>query len=132
MFVFENGKGVRVPASQYETKSNRKKLIKIYSDASPIVGVFYEKEKEPYEIMLISSVDRAIVLKTSLIPAKATKTSGGVTLMTLKKGQKLTRALSNFESVFENAKGYRKLKIPATGQLLAEKDIRKQQITIDS
>ncbi len=132
VFVFENGKGVRVPASQYETKSNRKKLIKVYSDASPIVGVFYEKEKEPYEIMLVSSVDRAIVLKTSLIPAKATKTSGGVTLMTLKKGQKLTRALSNFESIYENTKGYRKLKIPASGQLLAEKDIRKQQITIDT
>ena len=131
VFIFENGKGVRVPVSNYETKGNRKKLVKAYSDLSPICGVFYEKEKEPFEIMLVSNADRAIILKTSLIPVKATKTAAGVTLMTLKKGQKLVRALSDFESVYENAKGYRKLKIPASGQLLAEKDIRKQQLSID-
>ena len=130
VFIFENGKGVRVPVSNYETKGNRKKLVKAYSDLSPICGVFYEKEKEPFEIMLVSNVDRAIVIKTALIPQKATKTSAGVTLMTLKKGQKLTYATDRFES--EAAKGYRKLKIPATGTLLAEKDIHKQQITIDS
>ena len=130
VFIFENGKGVRIPVSNYETKGNRKKLIKAYSELSPICGVFYEKEKEPFEIMLVSNVDRAIVLKTSLIPVKATKTSAGVSLMTLKKGQRLVRATDRFES--EAAKGYRKLKIPASGQLLAEKDIFKQQLTIDS
>ncbi len=130
VFIFENGKGVRIPVSNYETKGNRKKLVKAYSDLSPICGVFYEKEKEPFEIMLVSNADRAIVLKTSLIPVKATKTSAGVSLMTLKKGQKLAYATDRFEA--EGAKGYRKLKIPATGQLLAEKDIQKQQITIDS
>ncbi len=130
VFIFENGKGVRVPVSNYETKGNRKKLIKAYSELSPICGVFYEKEKDPFEIMLVSDADRAIVLKTSLIPVKATKTSAGVTLMTMKKGQKLVRATDRFES--ESAKGYRKLKIPASGQLLAEKDIFKQQLTIDS
>ena len=130
VFIFENGKGVRVPVSNYETKGNRKKLIKAYSELSPICGVFYEKEKDPFEIMLVSDADRAIVLKTSLIPIKATKTSAGVTLMTMKKGQKLVRATDRFES--ESAKGYRKLKIPASGQLLAEKDIFKQQLTIDS
>ena len=82
--------------------------------------------------MLVSDADRAIILKTSLIPQKTTRTSSGVTLMTMKKGQKLVRALSNFEEVYENTKGYRKLKIPASGQILAEKDIRKQQITIDN
>ncbi|MBE6550118.1 MAG: topoisomerase IV [Ruminococcaceae bacterium] len=132
VYIFENGKGVRVPANAYETKGNRKKLVKAYSDASPICAVFYEKAKEPFEIMLVSDADRAIILKTSLIPQKTTRTSGGVTLMTMKKGQKLVRALSNFEEVYENTKGYRKLKIPASGQILAEKDIRKQQITIDN
>ena len=132
VYIFENGKGVRVPASAYETKGNRKKLVKAYSDASPIAGVFYETAKEPFEIMLVSSGERAIILKTSLIPQKTTRTSGGVTLMTVKKGQRLVRALSNFEEVYENTKGYRKLKIPASGQILAEKDIRKQQITIDN
>ncbi|MBQ7384573.1 MAG: topoisomerase IV [Clostridia bacterium] len=132
VFVFENGKGVRVPVTAYETKANRKKLINAYSSASPICGVFYEKEKEPFEIMLVNSDDKAIIIKTSLIPAKNTRTSAGVTLMTMKKGQTLVSCTDKIDESYENAKGYRKLKIPATGQLLVEKDIMKQQLKIDT
>jgi DNA gyrase subunit A len=128
VFIFENGKGVRVPATSYITKAARRKLVGAYSDASPIVAVFYEKEKEPYDIMLLSENDRAIVIKTSLIPAKSTRTSAGVQLMTLKKGQKLKAAYSDFAERFEETKGYKKIKIPATGILLSEKDIDKQQL----
>ena len=132
VFVFENGKGVRVPVSNYETKGNRKKLVNAYSSASPICGVFYEKEKEPFEIMLVNSEDRAIIIKTSLIPVKNTRTSGGVTLMTLKKNQVLTECTKSFDEYYDTAKGYKKLKIPATGQLLAERDISKQQLRFDT
>ena len=66
-----------------------------------------------------------------LIPQKATKTSAGVQLMTVKAGVKIERALSDFESVYENTKGYRKLKLPATGVLLSENDIMKQQIKFE-
>ena len=34
VFIFENGKGVRVPVSAYETKGNRRKLVNAYSSAS--------------------------------------------------------------------------------------------------
>ena len=96
-----------------------------YSDASPIVAVLYEKEKEPYDIMMVSSDDRAIVFKTSLIPLKSTRSSSGVTLMSLKKGHKVVSVTSD---VPEDTKGYKKTKLPATGTLLAEKDINKQQL----
>jgi DNA gyrase subunit A len=131
VFIFENGKGLRVNEKAYETSSVRRKLKGIYSTASPIVAVFSEKEKDPYEIMLVSSEDRAIIIKTSLVPIKSTKTSMGVQLMTIKKNHKLINALDNFESVYENTKGYRKLKLPATGVLLSEKDIKKQQLSMD-
>lgn len=130
VFIFENGKGVRIPLTVYETKSNRKKLINAYSDASPIVSVFYETEKSPIDIMMISSAERAMIIKSSLIPQKNTRTSGGVSLMTLKKGQKLVKCLDKLDE-YENLKGYRKLKIPATGQVLAEKDIEYNQLTIE-
>ena len=126
VFIFENGKGVRIPLSSYETKATRKKLVGAYSDASPIVAVLYEKEKEPYDIMMISSDDRAIVFKTSLIPLKTTRTSSGVTLMSLKKGSTVVNVHSDIP---EDTKGYKKTKLPATGTLLAEKDIKKQQLT---
>ena len=131
VFVFENGKGVRIPEKAYETSSVRRKLKGIFSTASPISAVFSEQEKNPFEIMLVSSEDRAIIIKTSLIPLKSTKTSIGVQLMNVKKNHKLTAAISNFENVYENTKGYRKLKLPATGVLLSEKDIQKQQLSIE-
>ena len=131
VFVFENGKGVRVPATTYETKSARRKLINVYSDASPISAVFYETEKDPFEFIMVSDADRAIIIKTSLVPTKNTRTSAGVTLMTLKKGQRIVDCLKDFETKYENTKGYRKLKIPAAGQLLSEKDIKIQQLKID-
>ena len=61
----------------------------------------------------------------------ATRTSGGNQLMTLKKGQTLKAALTDFEGRFQNVKSYRKLKLPAAGTLLEEKDIHIQQIKIE-
>ncbi|MBQ5886894.1 MAG: topoisomerase IV, partial [Clostridia bacterium] len=42
VFVFENGKGIRVPLTAYETKANRRKLTGAFSTASPIVAAVYE------------------------------------------------------------------------------------------
>ena len=130
VYIFENGKGVRIPASCYETKAARKKLINAYSALSPICAVFYEKEKEPYEILLINDAERAITIKTSLIPIKTTRTSGGVTLMTMKKGGKLIHATDKIPEAY--AKGYKKLKIPASGTLIPDSDLASLQLSIDT
>ena len=131
VFIFENGKGVRIPASCYETKAPRRKLVNICSSASPLVGVFYEIEKDPFEFIMVSNAERAIILKTALVPAKTTRTSGGTTLMTLKKGQRIVDCRADFENRYTDTKGYRKLKIPATGQALGDKDAKIQQLKID-
>ena len=81
---------------------------------------------------MISNVDRAILIKSSLIPIKTTRTSAGVQVMTLKKGQILQTAIINFGDDYQNVKSYRKIKIPAVGTLLEEKDIHVQQIKIDT
>lgn len=117
VFIFENGKGVRVPASSYATKGNRRKLIGAYSDVSPLVGMFYETE--PTYIFLESSDKKAIVVKSSLIPIKTTRSAAGVNIFTLKKKAKIVRAETDFEEKFD-AKGFRKLKIPATGVPLSD------------
>ena len=128
IFIFENGKGVRIPMTAYETKAVRRKLQGAYSDASPIVAAFLEG-KDPVDIMMINSADRAIIFKSSLIPQKTTRTAGGVSLMTLKKGQKVVNA--RIDLADQDDKGYRKYKLPATGTLLAEKDISAMQIKMD-
>ncbi len=129
VFIFENGKGVRVPLSAYETKGARRKLIGAYSDASPVVGIFHEKE--PMDIMMISTDERAIIFKSSLIPIKTTRSSNGVTLMNVKKGHKVKETLINFTDRCEDSKGYKKIKLPAAGTLLADKDIKKMQLKFE-
>ncbi len=130
VFFFENGKGVRVPVTSYVTKAFRRKLVGAYSDASPIVAVFLEKTNDPFDVMLVSDAERAIIVKTSLLPVKTTRSAAGVQVMTLKKEQKLRAVYSDFTERFEDTKGYKKIKIPAPGTLLSEKDIDKQQLKI--
>ncbi len=117
IFIFENGKGVRVPVSSYQTKGNRRKLIGAYSDASPIVSVFYETE--PVDILMKSTDNKAIVVKSSLIPIKTTRSAAGVNVFTLKKGNKIASAVIGFENKFDS-KGFKKLKIPASGVIIPD------------
>ncbi len=117
VFIFANGKGVRVSVANYETTGNRRKLTSAFSKSSPLVAAFYEKA--PIELLLTASDGRAILIKSSLIPIMATRTSGGVQLMTLKKGETLVGATSDPAAVPSDVKGLKKVKIPATGVLLS-------------
>ena len=113
VFIFANGKGVRISSSNYEITGNRRKLTSAFSKNSPIVAAFYEKA--PMDIMLVSSDNRAIVIKSTLIPQMSTRTSGGSTLMSLKKGQTLVSATTDLSSIPDGAKSLKKIKVPATG-----------------
>lgn len=113
VFLFANGKGVRVSVSNYEISGNRRRITSAFSDKSPVVAAFYEKE--PFDLLLVSSDNRGIVIKSSLIPVMSTRTSGGVTLMSLKAGQTVVRASRDLSSLADGSKGLKKLKIPATG-----------------
>jgi len=121
IYVFENGKGVRVPYSAYETKSNRRRLTGAYSASSPIVSAIIEDTQK--DILLENDSGKAILISSKLIPEKATRSAGGVQLMTMKKGQLLTSA----EAVNDKnaVAGIRKIKIPASGASLTAKDRKK-------
>ena len=71
VYVFENGKGVRVSLGAYETKSKRRKITGAYSAESPLVGAIYEADK-PVNIFIRSDGDRGMLIKSSLIPEKNT------------------------------------------------------------
>ena len=113
LFVFENGKCAKVPASSYETKSNRKKLSNAYSDSSPIASiVFLDEDKD---VFIGTDQNRAIVVNTSLISQKATRTSQGITVLKNKKNEKTAYATERIDAVLgeDGSKGFRKNKIPA-------------------
>ncbi len=113
IFLFENGKGVRISAASYEITGNRRKLTSVFSKSSPVVAAFYEKA--PMDLMLTTSDNRAIVIKSSLIPIKSTRTSSGVQVISLKAGQKLVAATADPEKIPDDLKGLKKIKIPAAG-----------------
>jgi len=130
VFIFENGKGVKVPLSAYEVKGSRRRQTGAFSTVSPVVGVF-EEGKQSFDILMLTDNDRAAVISSSLIPVKTTRSAQGVTLVTLKKGTKLKSAMKDFGDTMESTKGYKKLKIPAATTLVPEKDIEKMQLKID-
>ena len=125
VLIFENGKGLRVPVTAYETKGTRRKLSPGFSSLSPIVNVIYEDGNK--DILLISDSRRAICLSSELIPEKVTRTSGGTTLFSLKKEQKVISATEKVKEAVEKPERYRKKAIPATGTLLQEHDITAMQ-----
>ena len=130
IFIFENGKGVRIPASAYETKSNRRRLTGAFSDASPIVAAVWEDE--PKELLILSSDGRGIVINSSLIPQKTTRTSSGVILYSMKKNAVTVRVLYGKDlEKYDNLKKARKTKIPATGSPVEIPDMAEMQIGIE-
>ena len=120
VFIFENGKGVRIPLSVYETKTNRKRLTNAYSAASPATAAFLERE--PFDIIMVSDAGRALVISTDSIAEKATRTSQGVQIFTIKPGQKVISAKTDPASVSANPSRYRKTKLPSTGATLSDAD----------
>ena len=116
IYIFANGKGVRVSLSAYQLSSARKKFSGVYSSASPIVAAILEDA--PKDVILVSSQNKAITIKSALIPEKSTRTAGGVTLFTLKAGVAVVYADETEKSIYPDPQNYRKIKIPATGSAL--------------
>jgi DNA gyrase subunit A len=120
IFVFENGKVAKVDISCYETKNNRKKLIKAFSDASELVSALYIKED--CEIVIKSSSGRYLLLNTGAIAPKTTKNTLGVRVMTLKKGHRVISAELYTENRFTKPSRYRTKSLPAAGATLSSED----------
>ena len=113
ILLFANGKGVRISIANYTVTGNRRRITSAFSTKSPVVAAFYEKA--PMDLLLINSEGRGMVVKSSLIPIMATRTSGGVQVMTLKAGQTLVSATADLSGLADGAKGLKKIKIPASG-----------------
>lgn len=115
IFVYQNGKAAKVPLSAYETKTNRKKLTGALSLKEKIVAALFVKENE--EILLRSSNNRALIFDTALLLPKTTKTTVGVSVMTLKGKALLESAKIINREAADAIKKYRCKSIPSAGSL---------------
>lgn len=128
LFFFENGKVAKVDVSAYQTKTNRKKLIKAYADKSPIVSAIYIREDT--EFVLTASSGRMLILNTAVISPKTTKDTIGVGVMTMKKGQRLMSVRPYVEGEFQKPHRYRTKNLPALGSMPAPEDTQGEQLTL--
>ncbi len=120
LFFFQNGKAARVDLSAYATTSNRRKLTGAYSDKSPLAAMLYLKEDR--ELALYSSEPRALIFSTALLAPKATRTTQGVQIMTLKPKFHLTEVRPLEETAITNLGRYRCRSVPAAGAVLRDED----------
>ena len=129
IFVYENGKVAKVDLSTYATKSNRRKLTGAYCDKSPLKAVYLLKEDK--QLVLYSTEGRALIFSTAQLAPKSTRSTQGVSVMTLKRKAVVHRAALLESTGIVNASRYRTRSIPAAGALLKDEDAEEKQISME-
>ncbi len=124
LYFFENGKAAKVPMSSFQTKTNRKKLIKAYSDKAPVA--VFTQIAEDTELVIVSSSGRMLLLSTGAVLPKTTKDTAGVAVMTLKKGQRVLEVRPYTEGMFQKPYRYRTRNLPAAGAMPSAEDAGEQ------
>ncbi|MCK9252501.1 MAG: DNA topoisomerase (ATP-hydrolyzing) subunit A [Eubacteriales bacterium] len=127
---FANGKFARIPLNAYETKTNRRKLVKAYSTASPVVRIFFLEADDDF--VAVSNIHKVLVFNSAKVPVKPTRTNQGVQVLLSKKGSTLASCRRLSESNIADDKYYRTRKIPAVGTYLKEETLQDRQLGLDS
>ncbi len=123
-FLFDNGKAAKVNLNSYATKTNRKKLIKAYSDKSPLNGIMYLKEDK--QVVIETTGGRYLLLDTAQVSPKAMKDTQGVACVTVKKNQKISALRDYNEGEFVKASRYKAKNLPSAGAVLSNEDVMKK------
>ena len=120
LFFFAGGKCARIPLASYATKQNRRKLLKAYSDKEPLAALLFLPEDT--EIAIRTSAGRMLLVGAAQIPAKTTRDSQGVAVVTLKKNQTITSVVPADTLELADPHRYRVRTLPATGALIRAED----------
>lgn len=121
LFTFENGKMAKVELKNYETKTNRKKLIGAYSSKSPICGINFIQADT--DVVIVTENNRLLKINTSLIPLKSTKSTQGVQVLRQpKSGIKPARVELAAKCGIEDINKYSAKTIPAAAKTPKDED----------
>lgn len=124
LFVFANGKASKVTMSSYATKQNRKKLLNAFSDKAPLAYAEYLPEEA--ELAIETTAGRMLLVHSTQIPAKTTKNTAGVNVITLKRNQTISAVRRVDEIELTNPHRYRVRTLPAAGALIRMEDTAEQ------
>lgn len=119
VYIFENGKGVRLPMSVYDAKSRRKKITGAFSDASPLAGVVYD-DGSGVNFFIRSDGGRGMVISVDKIEKKSTRKAAGSQVMNLpKKGVKIELVTDRLDDIGKDVLKCKKSTIPSSGTILS-------------
>ncbi len=128
LLFFENGKAARIPVEAYATKTNRKRLTGAYSDKSPLRCVLELTGER--ELAVFTTEGRALVFSTALLQPKTSRTTQGVSIISLKPKYRLDYVRPLEETTIKNVSRYRVRSLPAAGALLRDEDRGEQQLSM--
>ncbi|MBQ7332918.1 MAG: topoisomerase IV, partial [Clostridia bacterium] len=120
VYIFENGKGVQIKMSAYESKSRRRKISGACSTDSRLVGAIYIDGK-PKDIFIRSSQGRALIVSSSKVKLMNTRTAGGVQIIKLpKKGAEVDFVTERIAELGEAGKKCKKGEPGSMGSVLSQ------------
>ncbi len=129
LYVYQNGKAVKIPVKSFDTKSNRRRLTGAYSDKAPLAAILHLPEDG--EAAVYSSDGRMLLVNTADIAPKAVRSSQGSVVMALKKNKTVTKALLAEEARVTNPARYRAKSLPAPGAILKDEDAPEPQLKLE-
>ncbi len=130
IYLFENGKGAKVPFKTFWTKQNRKKMLNAYFMGSKLLYLALLDEKDESSYVAITSDQRALIFKSTDITIKDKRDTQGITLIKLKSGTKVTEMLPLENARLKDVDKYRPVNVPAVGKVLSDKDKKRKQVSL--
>jgi len=131
LIAFESGRVARIAVKAYETKTNRRKLVKAFSDHAPAVGFHFLPEGASEDCFLQGSSRKGLVVSSDLVPRKNSRDTRGVLVMQPKKNSRLLAFLPVSRAGLEEVSRYRIRSIPAAGCQVREQTVQHRQLGLE-
>ncbi len=116
LFAFEDGKLAKVPLSAYQTKTNRKKLLKAYGAKAKLFrAMFIEEDIDLLFARSDAKGKNLMLFNTALVNQKTTRSTQGVQVIRIKKNSWISSASKASEVELPDLEHYRSESIPSAG-----------------
>ncbi len=126
VIFYEEGKALKTDLSSFETKTNRKRLLKAYCEKLTPIAFFSVKDENDF--ILTTSNSKSLILNSALIPYKASRSAQGVNVINLNKKATLQKAAIYTAGTLEKEYSYRAKSVPATPKVVSE--LQPEQISL--
>lgn len=93
-----------------------------------MVAIEYLNEEKDF--LITSSSGRMLILNTSMLQVKSTKTTLGVSVMSLRKGHRVIKVAEVNSQELANERRYRPKNLPAAGSLPSSDDMQAEQLVL--